>query len=160
MVEKKMNMAARTKFASVTTSIIGGTGAVIGASIGATISGLLTGGLGAGAGGALGAQIGGGLGAAVGGGSVFIFYDAEDTRDAKIAPDEIKKMAVYNFAIIWAFSNIGFGRDSELTQVEIKNIQQEIVNLPSLKSDVDWRKLSEQQIVQYCEKIFNALEKA
>jgi uncharacterized membrane protein/guanylate kinase len=153
---ESIDFGARMGSGTLVSSIFGGAGAVIGALIGAVLAGAISGGMGAGAGALAGAQTGGAIGAAIGG--VGLLNDNEDNVKVQVSSEIIRDISASNLALIWGLSNIGFGRGSELSQTEIEEIKKEILDKELLLHDVDWTKLSKEEILIHCQQALDRLK--
>lgn len=136
-------------------------GTAIGAATGAiaigAIAGVFSGGLAIGLGALYGAQIGGliigTLSAAAG-----VLDDGDDIVITHIESIGIKNIAIQLIAVIWGLSNNGFGRGRKLSQIEIKKLEERIEEFNSLHQKSDWKTLSKNNVIIYCQEIFAFFE--
>ncbi|MDZ8053976.1 MAG: GTPase [Aulosira sp. ZfuVER01] len=155
-VESSANIPARIGWGTGLASAGGVIGAGVGAAIVGAITGLLTGGLGAGAGALFGAQIGGLAGGAFLG-TLGALDDGDDIVKIHMESTDIKNIAIKLIAIIWGLSNNGYGRERKLSQDEMKNIENKILNFASSYQWSDWKTISSGNVISYCEEILDKL---
>lgn len=157
LMQPKTNYGNRINAGGGGAAIVGGASAFMGAILGGAIMGFITGGVGALPGALAWAQIGGTIGAAMG--SLFVLSDDGDTVNIKINEEQIKTLSVKGIAIIWGLSNNGYGRERKLSYDEGKNIEEKVRLKQDSCRQINLASSNKIDILQYCEKIIDLLER-